>query len=80
MAGVAFVTAGVGRGGEVGRRRLVLNLTINPRAREREISLARGKIIKVRLRARDNTSVPASPHTTPSPQPMSAAGQTDGVV
>ena len=75
------VTAGVGRVGVVrGRRTTVLSLTSKPRAREIEISLVRGKPIKVRFRARDKTSAPASPHTTPSPQPASAAGQTDGVV
>ena len=75
------VTAGVGRVGVVrGRRTTVLSLTSKPRVREIAISLVRGKPIKVRFRARDKTSAPASPHTTPSPQPASAAGQTDGVV
>ena len=76
------VTAGVGRVGVVRGRRIttVLSLTSKPRAREIAISLVRGKPIKVRFRARDKTSAPASPHTTPSPQPASAAGQTDGVV
>ena len=79
VAGV--VTAGVGRVGVVrGRRTTVLNLTSKSRAREIVMSLTRGKPIKVRFRARDTTSAPASPHTTPSPQPASAAGQTDGVV
>ena len=80
VAGV--VTAGVGRVGVVRGRRTttVLSLTSKPRAREIAISLVRGKPIKVRFRARDKTSAPASPHTTPSPQPASAAGQTDGVV
>ena len=79
VAGV--VTAGVGRVGVVrGRRTTVLSLTSKPRVREIAISLVRGKPIKVRFRARDKTSAPASPHTTPSPQPASAAGQTDGGV